>query len=74
MTKRWQGTSFTMLIVVRVLERKEAAQMKFYGSANLTEVLREFEHDPVTVDGEVPVQIWCNNFIDTLADGQHGML
>ena len=52
----------------RIPLRLTSSNVIIYGSANLTEVLREFEHEdyqPVTVDGEVPVQIWCNNFIDT---------
>ena len=52
----------------RIPLRLTSSNVIIYGSANLTEVLREFEHEdyqPVTVAGKVPVQIWCNNFIDT---------
>ena len=46
----------------RIPLRLTSSNVIIYGSANLFEVLREFEHEdyqPVTVDGEVPVQIWC---------------
>ena len=52
----------------RIPLRLTSSNLIIYGSANLDEVLKEFEHEdhmPVTVSGEVPVQIWCNNFIDT---------
>ena len=54
--------------VNRIPLRLTSSNLIIYGSANLKEVLKEFEHEdhiPVTVSGEVPVQIWCNNFIDT---------
>ena len=52
----------------RIPLRLTSSNLIIYGSANLNEVLKQFEHEdhiPVTVSGEVPVQIWCNNFIDT---------
>ena len=44
----------------RIPLRLTSSNVIIYGSANLFEVLNL----TVTVDGEVPVQIWCNNFID----------
>jgi hypothetical protein len=52
----------------RIPLRLTSTNVILYGSASLSEVLKEFEHEdhrPVTVDGKVPVQLWCNNFIDT---------
>jgi hypothetical protein len=54
--------------VNRIPLRLSSSNVIVYGSANLSEVLKEFEHEdhrPVTVAGKVPVQLWCNNFIDT---------
>ena len=48
--------------------RLTSTNLVIYGAANLAEVLKEFAHEefrPVTVGGQVPVQIWFNNFIDT---------
>ena len=52
----------------RIPLRLASTNVVVYGSASLSEVLKEFEHEdhrPVTVGGHVPVQLWCNNFIDT---------
>ena len=52
----------------RIPLRLTSTNVILYGSASLSEVLKEFEHEdhrPVTVGGEVPVQLWCNNFVDT---------
>ena len=54
--------------VNRIPLRLRSSNIVIYGSANLSEVLKEFEHEdhhPITVGGKVPVQLWCNNFIDT---------
>ena len=54
--------------VNRIPLRLTSTNLIIYGSANLPEVLKDFEHEdhrPVTVGGEVPVQLWCNNFVDT---------
>ena len=54
--------------VNRIPLRLTSSNVIVYGSASLSEVLKEFEHEdyrPVTVGGHVPVQLWCNNFIDT---------
>ena len=48
--------------VNRIPLRLTSTNVVLYGAANLTEVLKEFEHEayrPVTVDGHVPVQLWC---------------
>ena len=48
--------------------RLTSTNLVIYGAANLAEVLKEFAHEefrPVTVGGQVPGQIWFNNFIDT---------
>ena len=52
----------------RIPLRLSSTNIVIYGSASLSEVLKDFEHEdyhPVTVGGDVPVQLWCNNFIDT---------
>ena len=52
----------------RIPLRLRSTNIVIYGAATLSEVLKEFEHEdhhPVTVGGKVPVQLWCNNFIDT---------
>ena len=52
----------------RIPLRLASTNIVLYGKANLAEVLKEFEHEdhrPVTVGGDVPVQLWCNNFVDT---------
>ena len=52
----------------RIPLRLTSSNIVIYGAASLSEVLKEFEHEdhhPVTVGGDVPVQLWCNNFIDT---------
>ena len=49
----------------RIPLRLSSSNIVVYGSATLSEVLKEFEHEdhyPVTVGGKVPVQLWCNNF------------
>ena len=54
--------------VNRIPLRLSSSNIIVYGKALLSEVLKEFEHEnhrPVTVGGDVPVQIWCNNFTDT---------
>jgi hypothetical protein len=54
--------------VYRIPIRLTSTNVVIYGSANLDEVLKEFEHEryrPITVGNKVPVQIWFNNFIDT---------
>ena len=54
--------------VNRIPLRLSSSNIVVYGSARLSEVLKEFEHEdhhPVTVGGKVPVQLWCNNFIAT---------
>ena len=54
--------------VNRIPLRLSSSNVIVYGKALLSEVLKEFEHEnhrPVTVGGDVPVQIWCNNFTDT---------
>ena len=54
--------------VNRIPLRLSSSNIVVYGSATLSEVLKEFEHEdhhPVTVGGKVPVQLWCNNFIAT---------
>ena len=50
--------------VNRIPLRLSSSNIIVYGKALLSEVLKEFEHEnhrPVTVGGDVPVQIWCNN-------------
>jgi len=52
----------------RIPLRLTSTNVIVYGRAKLAEVLKEFEHEdhrPVTVGGDVPVQLWCNNFTDT---------
>ena len=52
----------------RIPLRLASTNVVLYGTAKLSEVLKEFEHEdhrPVTVGGDVPVQLWCNNFVDT---------
>jgi hypothetical protein len=52
----------------RIPLRLASTNVVLYGKAKLSEVLKEFEHEdhrPVTVGGDVPVQLWCNNFVDT---------
>lgn len=52
----------------RIPLRLTSSNVIIYGRASLGEVLKEFEHEdhrPVTVGGEVPIQLWCNNFVDT---------
>lgn len=52
----------------RIPLRLSSTNLVLYGRATLSEVLKEFEHEdhrPVTVGGDVPVQLWCNNFVDT---------
>tara|TARA_Y100000590_G_scaffold126302_3_gene144372 strand:+ start:524 stop:1420 length:897 start_codon:yes stop_codon:yes gene_type:complete len=52
----------------RIPLRLTSSNIIIYGSASLHEVLKEFDHEdhrPVTVGGQVPVQLWCNNFVDT---------
>ncbi len=52
----------------RIPLRLTSSNLVLYGSAQLSEVLRDLEHEdhrPVTVGGAVPLQLWCNNFIDT---------
>ncbi|HAC80521.1 MAG TPA: hypothetical protein DCG06_09520 [Deltaproteobacteria bacterium] len=52
----------------RIPLRLASTNVVLYGKAKLSEVLKEFEHEdhrPVTVAGDVPVQLWCNNFVDT---------
>tara|TARA_Y100001960_G_scaffold318292_1_gene387845 strand:+ start:399 stop:1304 length:906 start_codon:yes stop_codon:yes gene_type:complete len=52
----------------RIPLRLRSTNIVIYGKATLSEVIKEFEHEdhyPVTVEGKVPVQLWCNNFIDT---------
>jgi len=52
----------------RIPLRLSSSNIVIYGSASLTEVLKEFQHEdyhPMTVGGKVPLQLWCNNFIDT---------
>ena len=52
----------------RIPLRLTSSNIVIYGAATLSEVLKDFEHEdhhPVTVGGKVPVQLWCNNFIDT---------
>ena len=47
----------------RIPLRLTSSNVIIYGSANLTEVLREFEHEdyqPVTVDGEVPCLLYTS--------------
>tara|TARA_Y100001970_G_scaffold267105_1_gene356606 strand:- start:1021 stop:1908 length:888 start_codon:yes stop_codon:yes gene_type:complete len=54
--------------VNRLPLRLSSSNVIIYGEANISEVMKEFEHEnfqPVTVGGKVPVQLWCNNFIDT---------
>ena len=54
--------------VNRIPLRLASTNVVLYGAADTDEVLKEFEHEnyrPVTVGGDVPVQIWCNNFLDT---------
>jgi hypothetical protein len=54
--------------VNRIPLRLASSNVVLYGRATLSEVLKDFEHEdhrPVTVGGDVPVQLWCNNFIDT---------
>tara|TARA_B100001123_G_scaffold1069_1_gene1473 strand:+ start:1488 stop:2393 length:906 start_codon:yes stop_codon:yes gene_type:complete len=52
----------------RIPLRLTSSNLIIYGSANLSEVLKEFEHEdyrPITVGEKVPVQLWCNNFKDS---------
>ena len=52
----------------RIPLRLTSSNVVLYGSAQLSEVCRDLEHEdyrPVTVGGDVPLQLWCNNFIDT---------
>ena len=52
----------------RIPLRLTSSNIVIYGEATLSEVLKEFEHEdhhPITVGGKVPVQLWCNNFVDT---------
>ena len=52
----------------RIPLRLASTNVVLYGPADMREVSKEFEHEafePVTVAGDVPVQIWCNNFLDT---------
>ena len=54
--------------VNRIPLRLASSNVVIYGGAKLSEVLDDFEHEdhcPVTVGGDVPVQLWCNNFLDT---------
>ncbi len=54
--------------VNRIPLRLTSTNLVLYGRAELSEVLKEFEHEdyrPLTVGGDVPVQLWCNNFLDT---------
>ncbi len=54
--------------VNRIPLRLTSTNVVLYGGASLAAVLKEFEHEdyrPVTVGRQVPVQIWCNNFLDT---------
>ena len=52
----------------RIPLRLESSNLVVYGRASMAEALKEFEHEdfqPVTVGGDVPVQIWFNDFTDT---------
>ena len=52
----------------RIPLRLTSTNVIVYGRAKLAEVLKDFEHEdhrPVTVGGDVPVQLWCNKFTDT---------
>ena len=54
--------------VNRIPLRLTSTNVVLYGKAKLSEVLKDFVHEdhrPVTVGGDVPVQLWCNNFTDT---------
>jgi hypothetical protein len=54
--------------VNRIPLRLTSTNLVLYGKAKMSEVLKDFEHEdhrPVTVGGVVPVQLWCNNFVDT---------
>ena len=69
--EQWTQTSSYLASdghVNRIPLRLASTNVVLYGKATLSEVLKEFEHEdhrPVTVGGDVPVQLWCNNFIDT---------
>jgi len=69
--KQWTQTDSYLASdnhINRIPLRLTSSNIVIYGEATLSEVLKEFEHEdhhPVTVGGKVPVQLWCNNFIDT---------
>jgi len=69
--KQWTQTSSYLASdghINRIPLRLASTNVIIYGNASLDEVLKEFEHEdhrPVTVGGDVPVQLWCNYFIDT---------
>jgi len=55
-------------MIVRMPLRLKSHETIIYGSADLDQVLVDFEEEdftPVTVGGKAAVQIWLNNFTDT---------